>query len=101
MAAAALAVAAARSGGKSEAMDLPTSWTRATSLFAWTGPTRAALAGRIRLSNLAYYQGPPVEVIDERLEAAIKQFQVDQRVARPDLKNSTYCSRASAKMSSP
>ena len=34
--------------------------------------------GRIRLSNLAYYQGPPIVYVDRRLKAAIEQFQVDQ-----------------------
>jgi type VI secretion system secreted protein VgrG len=32
---------------------------------------------RIRLSNLGYYQGPPVEEIDERLGDAIRRFQTD------------------------
>lgn len=35
---------------------------------------------RVRLTNLAYYVGPPVETIDERLEQSIKQFQSDNEL---------------------
>jgi len=42
-------------------------------------PNRPAGA-RARLAHLGYYEGPPVEVIDKRLEDAIKRFQADHGV---------------------
>ncbi len=43
-------------------------------------PANLPLGASIRLSNLAYYRGAPVETIDEELELAIGRFQVDRRL---------------------
>jgi len=44
-------------------------------------PANRPAGARIRLANLAYYQGPPVEEIDERLEASIRWFQKTRNLA--------------------
>jgi len=43
-------------------------------------PAEEPPGARVRLSNLGYYQGPPVEVVDERLADTIGRFQADRRL---------------------
>lgn len=46
-------------------------------------PPNTPSGARVRLTNLGYYLGPPVESLDDELSAAIRQFQVDHGL-RPD-----------------
>ena len=43
-------------------------------------PADSVPGARIRLSNLAYYSGPPVTEIDERMEKSIRMFQKDHQL---------------------
>ncbi|MCC6557528.1 MAG: type VI secretion system tip protein VgrG [Polyangiaceae bacterium] len=46
-------------------------------------PPNTPSGARVRLTNLGYYLGPPVESLDDDLRAAIRQFQIDHGL-RPD-----------------
>jgi len=46
-------------------------------------PPNTPSGARVRLTNLGYYLGPPVESLDDELRAAIRQFQVDHGL-QPD-----------------